>query len=497
MLFIDDKELQRELKSHIVNRLLKFELSPADKLLVRPYVERYLGQQASYTSKAGFYAVKDLLDANATDNAAHELESYSHLSLYCVKKNELKNAIESAHKEYNGKEASLPLECYQRAKEDAARMIIHGENGKPQTDYMPLLIHNADLKLERRSEVEKILESWYPQWDLVLATSALEVGVNVGNAGVILQYGLPALPEVVVQRFGRGGRSEDALYVSVGVLMPRHTGEDVALIDEDYAVQRLFGFKPSFLHDERSDARYKTILMLVGFNAFAKNSYKCNQGRDTALLYIDYSSAMLAVPRRDYESYKKAVVDALYHSCALCSSFTDFVIENITIRYREVVTEHLKYIAQWTSEWCKKEELPDVFQEETCRDAINYLCQLCSSTSCKRQVIENLLHLVHKALLCSKPLIQKKAGSVVRPVSDILSIYASLLAIRRCKKTSFQKCCMENHLTVLAQPAMPHPYLIIPTLEVFTIDVEQREEKHNKQIDEVYDLELPLKIRDI
>ena len=483
MLFIDDKELQRELKSHIVNRLLKFELSPADKLLVRPHIERNLGQQASHVSKAGLYAVKDLLNANAV----HELESYSHLSLYCVKKSDLVRAIKSARGEYNGNDSSLSLECYLRAKEDAAKMIKQSENGKLQTGYVPLLVHNADLRLEKRSEVERILESWEPQWDLVLATSALEVGVNVRNAGVILQYGLPALPEVVVQRFGRGGRSEDTLYVSVGVLMPRHTGEDVALIDEDYAVQRLFGFRPSFLHDERYDARYKSILMLVGFNAFAINAYVCSRGRDVASLYIDYSSVMLATP--SVENLQKEVIDTLYNSCTICSSST-----NLSEISEGIITHNLRNIENWTRENCES-EIPTL--RKICGNIVDYLCQLCSSTNCNRRIMEKLLDIVREALSCIGPLRKEMASLNVEPISYVLSIYKSLLMINQCKRTNFRKCCMISHLSVFAQPPMSHPYLIVPTLQVYTVDLGVDKEKRTAQIDEMYDIEIPLRIRDI
>jgi len=425
--------------------------------------------------------VKDLLNANAV----HELESYSHLSLYCVKKSDLERALKSARGEYNGNDSSLSLECYLCAKEDATKMIKQSENGKLKTGYVPLLVHNADLRLEKRGEVERILESWEPQWDLVLATSALEVGVNVRNAGVILQYGLPALPEVVVQRFGRGGRSEDALYVSVGVLMPRHTGEDVALIDEDYAVQRLFGFRPSFLYDKRFDTRYKSILMLVGFNAIAINGYECNRGKAVASRHIDYSSVMLALSSVEF---KEVVINTLYYSCELCSSSTNNLETS-----ESNITRALKNIVNWTRNQCRS---PPPILKEICGNFIGRLCQLCSSTNCIRQVLDNLPYLVTEAIPCDITL-REKVGGTVPPASDILSIYTSLLTVGQRKRASSRERCMISHLSVLAQPPMPHPYLIVPPLEVFTVDLGQRVEKRNVQIDEIYDLELPLKIRDI
>jgi|GEM_PF-1118626 len=61
------------------------------------------------------------------------------------------------------------------------------------------------------------------QTKMLIATSTLELGVDIGNAAVIVQHKLPREPESLVQRIGRAGRSEQCLYTSLGFIVLQQT----------------------------------------------------------------------------------------------------------------------------------------------------------------------------------------------------------------------------------------------------------------------------------
>lgn len=52
-----------------------------------------------------------------------------------------------------------------------------------------MVYHNADLKKEERIKREEVLSS--NRWRTVLSTSTLELGIDLPNVGIILQYGAP------------------------------------------------------------------------------------------------------------------------------------------------------------------------------------------------------------------------------------------------------------------------------------------------------------------
>jgi len=77
-------------------------------------------------------------------------------------------------------------------------------------------MHHGALSPSQRARVENDFSQGHLKH--LLATSTLELGINLSDVAVIIQYKLPITPEGVVQRVGRSGRSSDCLRVALGII---------------------------------------------------------------------------------------------------------------------------------------------------------------------------------------------------------------------------------------------------------------------------------------
>jgi len=76
-------------------------------------------------------------------------------------------------------------------------------------------VHHSSLARDHRLSVEERLKSG--ELKVVIATSSLELGIDIGSIGLVVQYGSPRQVVRLVQRVGRGGHRLDA--VSRGVVV--------------------------------------------------------------------------------------------------------------------------------------------------------------------------------------------------------------------------------------------------------------------------------------
>jgi len=78
-------------------------------------------------------------------------------------------------------------------------------------------VHYGQLPLNQRAKVEYL----FSQGNLkhLLATSTLELGIDLSDVAVIIQHKLPITPEGVVQRIGRSGRGPACLRVALGIIV--------------------------------------------------------------------------------------------------------------------------------------------------------------------------------------------------------------------------------------------------------------------------------------
>ncbi|GFG72951.1 ATP-dependent helicase [Mycobacterium botniense] len=107
--------------------------------------------------------------------------------------------------------------------------------GSGQTCGAPPVLaraHHGSISKEQRAAVEEALK--HGQLKAVVATSSLELGIDMGAVDLVVQVGAPPSVASGLQRTGRGGHQVGE--VSRGVLIPQHRTE---LIGCAVAVQRM------------------------------------------------------------------------------------------------------------------------------------------------------------------------------------------------------------------------------------------------------------------
>jgi superfamily II DNA/RNA helicase len=78
-------------------------------------------------------------------------------------------------------------------------------------------IHYGELSPSQRARIEYQFSQGLLKH--LLATSTLELGIDLSDVAVITQHKLPITPEGVVQRVGRAGRSSTCLRVALGIIV--------------------------------------------------------------------------------------------------------------------------------------------------------------------------------------------------------------------------------------------------------------------------------------
>jgi superfamily II DNA/RNA helicase len=78
-------------------------------------------------------------------------------------------------------------------------------------------IHYGELSSSQRARIEYQFSQGLLKH--LLATSTLELGIDLSDVAVITQHKLPITPEGVVQRVGRAGRSSTCLRVALGIIV--------------------------------------------------------------------------------------------------------------------------------------------------------------------------------------------------------------------------------------------------------------------------------------
>jgi len=287
--FVDSKDTLQEIFKDFLRPSLSKECFHADKLLVSPLL-RQATQNVCPDNIGHKYIQRLLTYLNLEQNTGglYQLFArYSHLQLY-YKWNDVEKYIHHIQKlldpqqrqqipdivkeaENIVKEAeSFARDVYEAASrygsassKGSRYSICSGECGENDEHYA--LQHHADLEKENRQKIEKILTK--DNWNLVIATSTLELGVDIPGVAVVLHYGAPPSGESFVQRVGRSGRDEWSFRTAFGAVFARNVGKDIMLIDEMEAIRSLYnltrpGYSPE--PDRETLARYMALIYFDG-----------------------------------------------------------------------------------------------------------------------------------------------------------------------------------------------------------------------------------------
>ncbi len=86
------------------------------------------------------------------------------------------------------------------------------------------LAHHGSIAKDRRAEIEGLLKSG--QLRAIVATSSLELGIDMGTVDLVIQIGAPPSVAAGLQRVGRAGHGVGR--PSRGIVFPKHRGELLA-----------------------------------------------------------------------------------------------------------------------------------------------------------------------------------------------------------------------------------------------------------------------------
>ena len=257
--FIDNKLTQREVFNRLIRRGIEEEVFHADKLLISPLMN---------VDTRGREIVDELLRSTDDPLTDQYLSTYSHLQLFYKHK-----AIIEYVRKY--RESVTGVEHLRKFVEDALSFAeslrnAHMEGAKfwnRNNNAHYVMLHNADLEMGERSHVENVLKGG--KWRLTIATSTLELGVNIPGVALVIQYGSPPSSESFIQRVGRAGRDNNSLRISFGALFLKSVGKDISYIDETQAFKSLFNLEQP-RYSERPDKETLTRFMALLYRDLAE-----------------------------------------------------------------------------------------------------------------------------------------------------------------------------------------------------------------------------------
>ena len=122
------------------------------------------------------------------------------------------------------------------ARPPAQVMAQSGSSAGHDGTFTPIVAraHHGSVSKEQRADIEAALKSG--QLPCVVATSSLELGIDMGAVDVVVQVESPPSVASGLQRVGRAGHQVGA--VSRGVFFPNHRGD---LIESAVVVERMRG----------------------------------------------------------------------------------------------------------------------------------------------------------------------------------------------------------------------------------------------------------------
>ena len=207
-----------------------------------------------------------------------------------------------------------------KAKRDLIKM-----NNKIKKIYD---FEHAELKREDRTEKENKLKNG--ELKGLISTSTLELGIDIGDLNIILQYKPPRKSESFIQRIGRGGRSKDTMFTSVGVLLLGNL--DYIYAVRDYMETLLFNVHPSKLPISNrkfwENIIYKTVFDIIGYNCLINKLYiTCNRNNiinisDNIINYINKNKILI-------NSIIKSMLEMTYEESVHNIEVIDYVINKL------------------------------------------------------------------------------------------------------------------------------------------------------------------------
>ncbi len=133
----------------------------------------------------------------------------------------------------------------QDATDDDAAAASHGDDAKAGEPDPLARSHHGSVSKEQRKLTEEALKSG--RLRCVVATSSLELGIDMGAVDLVIQVEAPFAVSAGLQRIGRAGHQVGE--VSVGWFFPKHRGD---LVSTAIVVERMLAGQIEALHIPRN-----------------------------------------------------------------------------------------------------------------------------------------------------------------------------------------------------------------------------------------------------
>lgn len=94
--------------------------------------------------------------------------------------------------------------------------VYDPSTGRFNPNAIKAAVHTSHIPRTQREEIEEGIRSTPPQYNIVIATPTLELGIDIGDITVVVIAGLPPTPEKFAQRAGRAGRRNPGMVIIIG-----------------------------------------------------------------------------------------------------------------------------------------------------------------------------------------------------------------------------------------------------------------------------------------
>jgi Distinct helicase family with a unique C-terminal domain including a metal-binding cysteine cluster len=105
---------------------------------------------------------------------------------------------------------------------------------------------------------------------MLQATSTLELGIDIPDVSVVIQYKLPMKSEVFIQRLGRAGRNPESYRVVVGVIILSQSPHSAAYMYDSELQEKLLDVKklpksPVNITNRNLQLKYQFYKLLIDY----------------------------------------------------------------------------------------------------------------------------------------------------------------------------------------------------------------------------------------
>ncbi|MHA1609420.1 MAG: DEAD/DEAH box helicase [Candidatus Njordarchaeales archaeon] len=295
--FVDDKQRIREILGYIWNRQIYDAKDHADRLFM---TELFPKNKRGHLRKEALNELVAILENLAHNNKSlldlvfHEVASWYNLLHFYISYDALASRTIPILREEREKmlRELLPYQIVDKILRDAEEILEHSDISQAITKLLekgvtrdiPVLIadHHADLQREARSLRERALKEGLLLG--VISTSTLELGIDIRGVSIVIQYGSRVSKESVHQRIGRAGRSPETFRTSLGIIILRNTGEDIALMNEQNAIDFTLSLTvPPIAKPIEDKNIFEQYALLLAYNFIKEDNDDVDQLEDILL----------------------------------------------------------------------------------------------------------------------------------------------------------------------------------------------------------------------